>query len=171
MTRAAPHDSCAASFRRLVVGVMISYKAPDLTQHPPRSPRVRLGDFVHLPRLLDKARAHAAGKIGEYVWNCPLDKRWGLFTGIDPEAVLAEVKKGKNDTEMLAWVMASLKPQRQQWEIIAWSEWVENLTPGDAQRHKIFSEGITALAPKRDDIRTSFERLDLDDYVSFGGQG
>ena len=40
---------------------MISYSTPDLTQHPPRSPRVRLGGFVHLPRLLDKARAYAAG--------------------------------------------------------------------------------------------------------------
>ena len=40
---------------------MINYHTPDLTQHPPRSPRVRLGGFVHLPRLLDKARAFAAG--------------------------------------------------------------------------------------------------------------
>ena len=31
--------------------------APDLTQRPPRSPRVRLGGFVILPRMLDKGRA------------------------------------------------------------------------------------------------------------------
>jgi hypothetical protein len=45
---------------------MISYSAPDLSQHPPRSPRARLGGYVHLPRLLDKARAHLAGRMGEY---------------------------------------------------------------------------------------------------------
>lgn len=150
---------------------MISYQAPDLTQHPPRSPRLRLGGIAHLPRLLDKARAHAAGKIGGYMWNCSLDQRWALFTGIDPNALLEEVKKGRSDTEMLEWVMANLKPQRQQWEIVAWSNWIENFAPGDAQRHKIFSENITTLAPKREDIRTMFDRLELDDYVSFGGRG
>ena len=35
--------------------------APDLTQRPPRSPRVRLGGYTILPRLLDKARATIAG--------------------------------------------------------------------------------------------------------------
>jgi len=65
---------------------MITYSAPDLTQHPPRSPRVRLGGYVHLARLLDKARAFAAGKPGEYVYPCPLDQRFFAFTGIDPAA-------------------------------------------------------------------------------------
>ena len=31
--------------------------APDLTKQPPRSPRVRLGGYVILPRCLDKGRA------------------------------------------------------------------------------------------------------------------
>ena len=30
---------------------MITYSTPDLTQHPPRSPRVRLGGYVHLALL------------------------------------------------------------------------------------------------------------------------
>lgn len=41
--------------------------APDLTQRPPRSPRVRLGGYAMLPRLLDKARASLTGKTGEYM--------------------------------------------------------------------------------------------------------
>ena len=40
--------------------------APNLTQRPPRSPRVRLGGYTILPRLLDKARAVIAGTAGEY---------------------------------------------------------------------------------------------------------
>lgn len=31
--------------------------APNLTQRAPRSPRVRLGGYTILPRMLDKARA------------------------------------------------------------------------------------------------------------------
>jgi hypothetical protein len=40
--------------------------APNLTQRPPRSPRVRLGGYVLLARLLDKGRAELAGTAGEY---------------------------------------------------------------------------------------------------------
>ena len=149
---------------------MITYSTPDLTQHPPRSPRVRLGGYVHLPRLLDKARAFAAGKIGEYVYSCPLDKRFFSYVGIDPDAFLAAVKTGKGDVEMLAWVNDHTQPPRAPWEIAAWSHWLENLGPGDAKRHAVFAEDIGKLSPGRDDIRTYFARLELDDYVSFGGR-
>lgn len=149
---------------------MIDYQHPDLTQHPPRSPRVRLGGYVHLPRLLDKARAHAAGKIGEYVWACPLDQRWATFNGVILDALFEEVKVGRNDAEMLAWVMAHSNPKRDHWEIAAWSEWMATLGPGDISRHTVFAEMLTKMNPKREDLRTFFDRLDLDDFASFGGQ-
>ena len=38
----------------------------DLTQRPPRSFRVRLGNYVVLARMLDKGRATLAKKNGEY---------------------------------------------------------------------------------------------------------
>lgn len=150
---------------------MVNYAQPDLTRHPPRSPRQRLGGFVHLPRLLDKTRAFAAGRNGDYIFPCNLDQRFFAFTGISPNAFLDEVKKGKSDTEMLAWVRDHLTPTRLPHEIIAWSDWLENTPPGDAKRHGFFSEEITRLAPGRDDIATAFDRLELDDYVSFGGRG
>jgi hypothetical protein len=150
--------------------LMVNFSAPDLTVHPPRSPRVRLGGFVHLPRLLDKARAHAAGRIGEYQWNCPLDQRWCAFAGITADALLAEVSQGRSDAEMLTWVLGRLQPARQPWEINAWSGWLESLAPGDAARHDRFAKEIAEKAPGRDDIRTLFDRLDMDDFASFGGR-
>jgi len=149
---------------------MISFHAPDLSQHPPRSPRSRLGGFVHLPRLLDKARAFASGKLGEYIFPCPQDKRFFDFTGINTDSLLAEAKTGKSDTEMLAWVMANLKTPKAPWEIEAWSRFMESNAPGDAQRHASFAEAIKTMAPGREDIKTTFDRLDMDDYVSFGGK-
>eukprot|EP01035_Chromulina_nebulosa_P060510 gene60509-biopygen43815 len=86
---------------------MINYSAPDLTQHPPRSVRVRLGGYAHLPRLLDKARAVIAGKGADYHYNCPLDQQLFAFTGISADAMLAEIKSGKTDTQILAWVEAT----------------------------------------------------------------
>jgi hypothetical protein len=148
---------------------MIKFSAPDLTQHPPRSPRVRLGGYAHLPRLLDKARAFAAGKHGEYEYNCPLDRQFFEFTGIGDRAFLAAVKTGKSDTQMLAWVNAHAK--RLPPEVAQWSAWMESRCPGGAQGHARFQEIVLQLAPERTDISTFFERLDLDDYASFGGKG
>ena len=148
---------------------MINLSAPDLTQHPPRSPRVQLGGFVHLPRLLDKARATLAGKAGEYHYNCPLDQHFFAFTGITAEGVLAELKNGRSDTEMLAWVRANSQ---------APSLGGGRLVPVDADarpgRRAAATSGsgrsIKAAGPERDDIFGFFDLLDLDDYVSFGGK-
>jgi hypothetical protein len=49
--------------------------APNLNQRPPRSPRVRLGGYVNLARILDKGRAEIAeiaGTPGEYKYNNPM---------------------------------------------------------------------------------------------------
>lgn len=150
---------------------MINYQEPDLNLHPPRSPRVRLGGFVHLPRLLDKTRASLADKLGDYIFPCPLDQRVLSFMGLDTEAFVEAVRSGKSDTEMLAWVMENLSPARLPHEIKAWSDWLEQVAPGDARRHGNFAEQISQLASDRADIVTTFDRLELDDYVSFGGRG
>lgn len=149
---------------------MINLSAPDFTQHPPRSPRVKLGGFVHLPRLLDKARAAANGKLHDFVYPCPLDQRFFSFVGFSPDALLAEVAKGRSDTEMLAWVLANAVPARQPWEINAWSDYLTQLSAGDAKRHRFFADTIENIANGRDDIVTYFDRLDLDDYVSYSGK-
>ncbi len=146
---------------------MLNLSAPDLTQHPPRSPRVRLGGYVHLPRLLDKARADAAGKLGEFHYNCPLDGHFFEFTGISHEVLLAEVKLGRSDTEMLAWVNARSK--RGPSEIAAWSVWLTGHAPGGHEGHAWFGQELTR-APERRDIVTFFDLLDFDDYVSYGGK-
>ncbi len=79
----------------------MNYSSPDLTVHPPRSSRTRLGGIVVLPRILDKCRATLAGKNGEYNYNCPLDQRCLSFLGIDAEALKAVVASGKSDHEIL----------------------------------------------------------------------
>ena len=66
--------------------------APDLTQRPPRSPRVRLGGYAILPRMLDKGRATIAGKQGEYIYACPLDQRFLEFVGISADAASASLQ-------------------------------------------------------------------------------
>jgi hypothetical protein len=148
---------------------MINYSTPDLNLHPPRSVRVRLGGYAHLPRLLDKARATLAGKNAGYHFNCVMDRTFFEFTGINHETMLAEIKTGKSDTEMLAWVRENTK--RLPSEIYAWSAWLEQHGPGGVGGHEWIAETVKINAGDRDDIRSFADLLDLDDYVSFGGRG
>ena len=152
---------------------MTTAKIPalDLTQRPPRSPRARLGGYALLPRMLDKGRATLAGKNGEYHYNCPLDQHLVNFLGIDPEKLLAELKAGKGDGEILEWVLKNAKHQRSAWEVQQWSDYHSRRGPdSDAETLEYFTQTVGKLSKTREDITTWADLLDLDDYVSFGGK-
>lgn len=146
-------------------------KTPDLTQQPPRSPRVRLGGYAILPRILDKCRAQLAGKQGDYKYACPLDQQFFQFAGVDPEAMQAQVAAGKSDSEILAWVSANSSTKPTAPAITAWSAHQEQRAPSGTDGRAYFNELHKAIAPQREDIASWFELLDVDDFVSYGGQG
>lgn len=140
----------------------------DLTKQPPRSPRVRLGGYVILPRCLDKGRATLNGKNGDYHYACPLDQQFLEFAGIDPEALKQQLDK--SDTEVLEWIKKNAKHQRTPSEIAAWSQYQEQRGPDNPDSREYFNGLHKSGAPNRKDIWTWFDILDVDDYVSFGGK-
>ena len=144
--------------------------SPDLTKQAPRSPRVRLGGYVTVPRMLDKGRATLAGKNGEYHYACPMDQRFLEFAGIDPEALKKELATGKGDGEILEWIQANAKNKRTEAEVVAWSTWNEHRAPSDVEGREYFHSIHAKVAPKREDISNWFDLLDVDDFASFGGK-
>lgn len=146
--------------------------APNLAQRPPRSPRVKLGGYVLLPRILDKGRAAIAGKLGEYRYSGKgMDRHFFNFVGLDHEALKAELAKGGGDWEILNWIQANAKAPRQPWEIAAWSEYHLRRGPdSDAETLPEFADEVKKFNPSREDIYTWFDYLDLDDHCTFGGK-
>ena len=143
----------------------------DLTQRPPRSFRVRLGNFVILARMLDKGRATLAGKNGEYKYNSTTDQHLAQFLGFDPDAMLEEFATGKGDGEILEWLQAHSKTPRAPWEIEAWSALMEKRGPdSDAETLELFAGYVGKFSKTREDIKTWFEAIELDDHVTFGGK-
>jgi Domain of unknown function (DUF5069) len=144
----------------------------DLTQRPPRSPRVRLGGYVFLPRILDKGRASLAGKLGEYHYaGKGMDRHFFNFVALDHESLTKEIAKGGGDLELLTWIQSNAKNQRQPWEIAAWSEFHLRRTPdSDHETLTDFADEVKKFNPNREDINTWFDLIDLDDYCSFGGK-
>ena len=150
----------------------VKYSSPDLTQHPPRSPRLRLGGYVLLPRILDKGRAALAGKLGEFHYaGKGMDRHFFNFVGLDHESLTKELAKGASDSEILAWVHANARHQRQPWEIAAWSEYhLRRVPDSDNETLLEFAENLKKFSATREDINTWFDLMDIDDYCTFGGK-
>ena len=57
----------------------------DLTKGYPRSALERSAGVVMAPRTTDKCHAHLQGTLGEYIYNCGLDRRLFEFLGTDKD--------------------------------------------------------------------------------------
>lgn len=147
---------------------MTNLGAPHLTLHPPRSPRIRLGGYVLLPRVLDKCRATLIKQNGDYNYNCPLDQYFFKFTGVDPLAFKRQVAKKLGDGALLTWIQKNQKHHRAGQEIEAWSDFMERRAPASIEQRERMN-AYQKSAPAREDISTWFDVLDLDDFTSFGG--
>jgi len=148
----------------------MALNTPDLTKQPPRSPRVRLGGYVILPRILDKGRALLAGQIGEYKYACPLDEQFLAYVGVDAKALKKQLATGKGDGDILKWISAHAKHQHTGAEIETWSAWQGLRAPDNTDSREYFNELHKSAAPKRTDVVSWFDLLDVDDFASFGGK-
>ena len=93
------------------------------------------------------------------------------FLSFDPEALLKVLAAGKGDGEILEWVLSNSKTPRTPWEVEAWSAYFDKRGPdSDAETLEAFAELVGQHSKTREDIKTWFDALDLDDYVSFGGK-
>jgi hypothetical protein len=95
-----------------MINERVSTLAPDLTKTSPRSPRAPLGNYAIIAaRALDKCRAELAGTPGPYHFNCPLDRVFFKFTGIDAERFKTFVAGGASDQEVAGWIAKESKVQ------------------------------------------------------------
>lgn len=138
--------------------------AKDLTKDFPRSPRAKIGGYVVAARALDKCRAVLAGTAGEYHFNCPLDRTFFDFSGIDVEAFKAFVATGATDDEVAAWVKEHAKPQTEG-EVVAWNNQMRYTRPVDMpEQLQLFLEGyIEKYIPRNRVVNYWFDVYDLEE--------
>jgi hypothetical protein len=115
--------------------------APDLTATFPRSPREMLAGYVAAARTLDKCRAVAAGTQGEYHFDCPLDRTFFDFTGIDSGAFQELVATGATDGEVAEWITSHSKITDET-ERVLWNNKMRYTRPCDMPPElQLFLEG------------------------------
>jgi len=123
----------------------------DLTTSYPRSVHDKLFGLVQIARTIDKGKAFAEGKNGEYHYNCPMDQAVFSFLGIDHEALLGVIKKAKSDADIEAYVKTFID-----------KKWLRHEPDNDDAR-KYFLDLRNQVAPDRTDVTTWADVLDLDE--------
>lgn len=133
----------------------------DLRTRFPRSPKERIGGYAHVARIIDKARAHNAGTLGEYIYNCPMDQSWFQLTGVTADA-FAEAVTTRDDRQMAEWIRQTATPHAPQ-EIEAWNHALLSRTPSSPESQQRFLATRQKLAPERTDITTWPDLIDLEE--------
>ena len=134
----------------------------DLTHQYPRGPRELLGGFVHLARMIDKVRAKAIRRLGEYIYPCPLDKRLLDFLNLDSEDLHRAVIEKISDVEILDWVIQNGRSRSTE-EIDVWNREFLTRKPDNPESLERFLKLRNTLAPDRKDIKAWADLLDLDE--------
>jgi hypothetical protein len=138
--------------------------ALDLTKTFPRSPRETLGGYVVAARMLDKCRAVLAGAAGEYHFDCPLDRTFLDFTGIDAGAFREMVATGATDGEAAVWITehSGIKDQA---KVVGWNNKMRSTRPCDLPLEvQVFLEGyIPKVTRKNRPVYVWFDVYDIEE--------
>ena len=133
----------------------------DLTTDYPRSVRDKVLGIVQLGRTIDKGKALAHGNLGEYHYNCPMDKAVFEFLAIDHEQLLEVIRGTKSDAEIEAYVAPFIR-KKSSHEIETWNrEWVSRKPQGESLEY--FTQLRDKVAPGRTDVSTWTDLLDVEE--------
>ena len=130
----------------------------------PRSPYEKLGGYVHLPRLIDKARLHRKGLLDGYNYKTVgFDKHLLAFLKIDGDAFEEAANKLENDEAILHWVQKH-STEHSTDAIELWNEAMISRHPDTAAKKARFLHFLKeAGGAGRKDIRTYFDLIEFDE--------
>jgi hypothetical protein len=130
----------------------------------PRSPLLRLGGYVHLPRLIDKARLHRQGLLTGYNYKTVgFDRHLLTFLKIDPEAFEEAANTLESDEAVLDWVRENGVAHSPD-EIEKWNQAMISREPDTAEKKARFGHFLReAGGAGRKDIRTYFDLIEFDE--------
>ena len=139
----------------------------DLTRQPPRRPsNLGIAGIVGVARMTDKARAHNAETLGDYIYgeSSGLDQRVLTFLGISADA-FAEVVDEHGDSALGHWVLETSGKTAA--EIAEFNDAALTQLP-DTEGHKQrLKDRLARFAPGRTDITTVLQSMELDDWGSY----
>ncbi len=129
-----------------------------------RSPYDKLGGYVHLPRLIDKAKLHREGLLNGYNYKTVgFDKHLLAFLKLDPDAFEEASHRLETDSNILHWVTEHAVPHPDE-AIEEWNQAMISRHPDTAAKKARFLHFLKeAGGEDRKDIRTYFDLIEFDE--------
>ena len=141
-------------------------QAKDLTKEAPVSPAQRVGGYVALARLADKARAaFQGGNVGEYHTGCPLDLALLNWKGVSYDEIKQEIVNGADDHALAAYLDGHGQPKTPE-EIETFSNTLEQMNPYNNPQRKDWYVGETTRLGLDPATTPMFKYLEADDQAS-----
>ena len=130
----------------------------------PRSPYEKLGGYVHLPRLIDKARLQRKGLLDGYNYKTVgFDNHLLTFLKLDGDAFEEVANRLDNDEEILEWVQKNAA-QNSPEQIEQWNQAMTARHPDTAAKKARFLHFLKEAGGEgRKDIRTYFDLIEFDE--------
>jgi Domain of unknown function (DUF5069) len=130
----------------------------------PRSPYEKLGGYVHLPRLIDKARLHRKGLLNGYNYKTVgFDKHLLAFLEVDPDDFEEVANRHEDDDLVLAWVQQNGARHSSE-AIEQWNEAMISRHPDTAAKKARFLYFLKEAGGEgRSDIKTYFDLIEFDE--------
>ena len=130
----------------------------------PRSPYEKLGGYVHLPRLIDKAKLHSKGLLDGYNYKTVgFDKHLLAFLRLNPDKFEEAANELDDDAAILEWVKkngAEHSPET----IEHWNSTMIARHPDTAAKKARFVHFLKeAGGAGRKDVRTYFDLIEFDE--------
>ena len=134
------------------------------TKLRPRSPYDKLGGYVHLPRLIDKARLHRQGLLEGYNYKTiGFDKHLLAFLKLNPDDFEEAANRLESDDEVLAWIENNGTRHSPE-EIEQWNAAMISRHPDTAVKRARFLHFLKEAGGEgRQDIRTYFDLIEFDE--------
>ena len=133
----------------------------NLTQESPRGPREKMAGLVHLPRMIDKARAAQQNTLGEYIYPCPMDKIILEFLNVDSDTFQEKACRATEEN-LSAWIILQCQ-NHSSGDKDAANHKILKSQPDSPEKWQTFHEIRKGLDPSRTDITTWVDLIDLEE--------
>ena len=130
----------------------------------PRSPYDKLGGYVHLPRLIDKARLHRQGLLQGYNYKTyGFDRHLLAFLGVVGDEFEAAVDRLASDEQVLRW-LRSQGVSHTAAEIEAWNQAMVSKRPDSPEKQERFSQILRQVGGSENcGVHTYFDLIDFEE--------
>jgi hypothetical protein len=130
----------------------------------PRSPYEKLGGYVHLPRLIDKAKLYRKGLLNGYNYKTVgFDKHLLAFLKLDPDAFEEAANRLDQDDAILQWVQERAAKHSPE-SVEHWNQEMISRHPDTAAKKARFFHFLKEAGGEgRKDIQTYFDLIEFDE--------